>query len=519
MLMGPLWQCILADFKQRTRQQSFIVTLLSMSILTLLFFPSLDAQYQTLVINGYRGIYNSEWLGICLAMLNVLFLPIICFYLIKNGLELDRQSMTCELIAATSVSKLTYLFSKWCTNVFILVSIVLIMLLSIIVVQLYYGESYEINVWALVWPQLIFVLPMLLAIASLAIMFESNKWLKGGVGNVVYFFLWAGSIIQSVESVSGIGALLSQIETEVVERFPLQESSTHIGVSVANEGDTIKTFIWQGIEPTNTHLLSTMPLLIICLTCFIFAVLFFDRFSKNTLAESKPDSWLIRTIAAQVLCKLDALFILLTKPFSFTRLLRLELKLLLKGHSSYWVIGLLILNIIQLFISQQILVSIILPISWLWCVLVLSQLGQLEKQANTVELIIYSKKSAILQSFTSYSAAWVLLAMASLGSLVRFSFMAEWMLVIQVIIAISFSVSLAYFCGTFTGTKRTFEILYTAIWYMGPIQAALYLDFFGVNSQVSWQAGIPYYFLAISISLLILTLRAKNHFNTLIIKS
>jgi hypothetical protein len=88
--------------------------------------------------------------------------------------------------------------------------------------------------------------------------------------------------------------------------------------------------------------------------------------------------------------------------------------------------------------------------------------------------------------------------------------MAEWILLIQVLIAISFSVSLAYFCGAFTGTKRMFEILYTAIWYIGPIQAALYLDFFGVNSAISWQAGIPYYFAVISIGLLMLTVRAKS---------
>jgi hypothetical protein len=508
--MNTLRQCILADFKQRTRQQSFIVTLLLMSVLTLLFFPSLDAQYQTLVINGYRGIYNSEWLGICLAMLNVLFLPIICFYLVKNGLELDRKSMTSQLIAATSINKVTYLFSKWCTNVAILLSIVLMMLLSIILVQLYYGESYQIDIWALAWPQLVFVVPMLLAVASLAIMFESIKWLKGGVGNVVYFFLWAGSIIQTVESVSGIGSLLSQIEIEVTERFPLQQGSTNIGINVVNETDTVQTFIWQGIEPTSMHLLSTIPLLLICLICFISAVVFFDRFSKNSLNESKPPSWLIRIFTTQVISRLDTLFCLLTKSFSFTRLLRLELKLLLKGHSAYWVIGLLTLNIIQLFISQQLLVSIVLPISWLWCVLVLSQMGQLEKQANTGELITYSKKSAILQSLTSYSAGWALLAMASFGSLVRFSAMAEWVLLIQIFIAISFSVSLAYFCGAYTGTKRMFEILYTAIWYIGPIQAALYLDFFGVNNVVSWQAGVPYCFAAISIGLLLLTVHAKS---------
>ena len=508
--MTQVWQCITADFKQRTRQQSFVVTLLAMSVLTLLFFPSPDAHYQTLVINGYRGIYNSAWLGICLAMLNVLFLPIICFYLVKNALELDRQSMTAELIAATPISKLTFLLAKWCTSVFILVSIVLVMLLSSIVIQLYYGESYQINLWVLAWPQLVFVLPMLLAIAAIAIMFESIKWLRGGLGNVVYFFLWIGSIVQTIESVSGIGELLDNIEGEVAERFPLQQGDTNIGVSISNEANAINTFVWQGIEPTIASLWGALPLLFICLSCLALAFIFFDRFSKNSIPENKPSSWLSFTLQTRVGGLLDTFFIALTKHFAFTRLLRLELKLILKGHSVYWFIGLLVLNIIQLFISQKLLISLVLPISWLWCVLVISQLGQLEKQFNTLELVTYSKQSSILQSLACYCAAWILLALVSMGSVVRFAGSAEWLLLVQLIIAISFTVSLAYFCGALTGTKRMFEVLYPALWYIGPIQTALYVDFFGVNSQASWQAGVPYYFVVISISLLILTIRAKS---------
>jgi len=508
--MSQIWQCILADFKQRTRQQSFVVTLLAMSVLTLLFFPSPDAHYQTLVINGYRGIYNSAWLGICLAMLNVLFLPIICFYLVKNALELDRQSMTGELIAASPISKLKFLFAKWCTSVLILISIVLVMLLSSMLIQLYYGESYHINLWALAWPQLVFVLPMLLAIAAIALMFESIKWLRGGVGNLVYFFLWIGSIVQAIESVSGIGALLDHIEAEVVERFPLQQGGTNIGVSISDEANEISTFVWQGIEPTMKHLWGALPLLVICVSCLALAFIFFDRFSKNVIPENKSSSWLNFTLKTRVGDLLDRLFVALTKHFAFTRLLRLELKLILKGHSVYWFIGLLVLNIMQLFISHTLLISLILPISWLWCVLVISQLGQLEKQANTLELVTYSKQSAILQSFACYCAAWLLLALASIGSVVRFTGSAEWLLLVQLIIAISFTVSLAYFCGAFTGTKRMFEVLYPALWYIGPIQTALYVDFFGVNSQASWQAGVPYYFVAISISLLMLTIRARS---------
>jgi hypothetical protein len=508
--MNQLWQLISADFKQRTRQQSFVVTLLAMSVLTLLFFPSPDAHYQTLVINGYRGIYNSAWLGVCLAMLNVLFLPIICFYLVKNALELDRQSMTGELIAATPISKLAFLLAKWCTSVLILASIVLVMLLSSVLIQLYYGESYQINLWALAWPQIVFVLPILLAISAIAIMFESIKWLKGGLGNVVYFFLWIGSIVQTIESVSGIGALLDHLEGEVAERFPLKQGDTNIGVSISNEANEINTFVWQGIEPTIMHLWGALPVLFICLCCLILAFIFFDRFSINSMPENKRTSWFNFTLKTKVEGLLDIVFIALTKHFAFTRLLRLELKLILKGHSMYWFVGLLVLNVFQLFISQQLLISLILPISWLWCVLVISQLGQLEKQSNTLELVTYSKQSSILQSLASYCAGWILLALVSIGSVVRFTGSAEWLLLVQLIIAISFTVSLAYFCGAFTGTKRMFEVLYPALWYLGPIQTALYVDFFGVNSQASWQAGIPYYFLVISISLLMLTINAKR---------
>ena len=508
--MLQIWLLISADFKQRTRQQSFVVTLLAMSTLTLLFFPSPDAHYQTLVINGYRGIYNSAWLGICLAMLNVLFLPIICFYLVKNALELDRRSMTSELIAATPISKQTFLFAKWFSSVLILLSIVLVMLLSSLVIQLYYGENYQIDLWALAWPQLIFVLPILLVIAAIAIMFESIKWLKGGLGNIAYFFLWVGFIVQSMESVSGIGALLDQIEAEIAALFPSQQGSTNIGVSISNETNEINTFAWQGLEPTIMHLREALPLLFICFSCLVLAFIFFDRFSTNSIPENKRTSWLNMTIKSRFGGLLDIIFVSLTKHFAFTRLLRLELKLIIKGQSVYWFIGLLVLNIVQLFISQKLLLSLILPISWLCCVLVISQLGQVEKQSNTLELITYSKQSSILQSFACYSAAWILLASASIGSVVRFAGSAEWLFLTQLIIAISFTISLAYFCGAFTGTKRTFEVLYPALWYIGPIQAALYVDFFGVNSEASWQAGVPYYFVAISIGLLILAIRAKS---------
>jgi hypothetical protein len=327
----------------------------------------------------------------------------------------------------------------------------------------------------------------------------------------VYFFIWIGSIVQTVESVSGIGNLLDQLDAEVAARFPLSQGATNIGIKVTDSlSPEINTFVWQGIEPTAAHLWATLPLILFSLICLGIAYFFFDRFSQQTIAVKQQSSWLSRICSSKIAMPLDSLFGFLTQYFAFTRLLRLELKLMLTSQSTYWFIGLIILNIIQVFISKQLLMSIVLPLALLWCVLVLSPLGQLEKQSNTLELMAYCKQSSKLQSLASYSAAWVVLTMTCLGGAIRFMVMAEWMLLMQLIIAISFTVSLAYFCGAFSGTKRLFEVLYPTIWYLGPIQTALYVDFFGVNSQASWQAGMPYVVAATALGLLLVTVATKN---------
>ena len=511
--MKKVGHCILADFKQRTRQQSYIVTLLAMSVLTLLFFPSPDAHYQTLVFNDYRGIYNSAWMGMCLAMLNVLFLPIICFYIVKNGLELDRCSKTCELIAATSVSKVTLIMAKWLTNVAILISIVLAMLISSALIQMFYGESYYLDLWKLLWPQLVFVFPLLLAIAAIAVMFESIPWLRGGFGNIVYFFMWAGSVGHTIESSSGVGVLLEQIDAEVTQRFPQSTGNTNVGVSISNEAIEVKSFVWAGIDPTMAHVWGMLPLLIACCCCLLIAIVCFDRFSHCPEPNKNSSAIANLSLTLKIANLLDRIFDALTKHLSFTRLLRLELKLLLTGRSTYWFLGILALNIAQLMSDQAFLVRMLLPISWLWCVLAISQLGQFEKQSNTQEIMAYSNQSPSKQGLASYAAAWMLLAIASLGGIVRFSLAFEWLLIGQLFIAISFTASLAYFCGSLTGTKRMFEGVYPALWYMGPFQTALYIDFFGINSEASWNAGVPVVYLSLSVLLLLGTLSLLNKKN------
>jgi hypothetical protein len=58
--------------------------------------------------------------------------------------------------------------------------------------------------------------------------------------------------------------------------------------------------------------------------------------------------------------------------------------------------------------------------------------------------------------------------------------------------------SLALASGVWTGTSKFFEILYMAIWYIGPVHGLGILDFIGANSN-----GNIGFFLPISVALIV----------------
>jgi hypothetical protein len=50
-----------ADFLERARRYSFLITLGFAVYLVYLYLPPIDAGYLTLGLGHYRGVYNSAW--------------------------------------------------------------------------------------------------------------------------------------------------------------------------------------------------------------------------------------------------------------------------------------------------------------------------------------------------------------------------------------------------------------------------------------------------------------------------
>ena len=503
---------IKADFKQRVRQSSFVITLLVMALLTVLFFPAPSAEYQTLVINGYRGIYNSAWIGICLASLNVTLLPIICFYLVKNTINNDRRLLVSELIAATPVNKIHYLFAKWLVSVIVLSAVMVVMITISVLMQLYFGESYAINLWQIIWPQMVFVLPLLLAIASIALFFETVPWLRGGLGNVAYFFIWVTTLIKLIASGSGISVIHTQIQQNIATLHPETALDSSISIGTSLSENEISTFIWHGATISPEIFIDVLPITLSSVLFLIVAIMLFDRFTHGGATTSKTSNHFIDRKLSLIGAACDALFKKMTSISAFTRQVRLEVLLLIKGLSKYWYIAIIGLNIAQIFVPLATLNQVIIPLSWLMCVLILSPIGVRSHLNNTDSLLSYCNFSINKQALSVISAATLLLLLTTSGGLIRLVATGELLIVAQMFIATFFISSLAFFCATLTNTNRTFEVIYPALWYLGPLHAALYLDYFGVNSQLSWQANMPLYFLGIAILLFTIGL-LKSHRN------
>ena len=158
----------------------------------------------SLILGDYRGVLNSAWIGAQMTLVLTVFLSLFGFYLVKNSIERDTQTGVGQIIATTPISRPAYLIGKWLSHFLLLGVMVAILAAAALVMQLF-GREAALDPWALLAPFLLVALPCMGFIAGLAVLFESIPFLRGGLGNVIYFFLWmavitgAGSIARRTQ--------------------------------------------------------------------------------------------------------------------------------------------------------------------------------------------------------------------------------------------------------------------------------------------------------------------------------
>src|SRR5262245_38079712 len=207
-----LYQLMRADYLERVRRYAFVVTLGLTAYFAYLAMPPDRARYATLRIGDYRGVYNSEWVGCQVALMTAAFLSLVGFYLVKNAIDRDRLSGVGQILATTPLAKWQYTLGKWASNMAVLTTMVATMSVCAVGMQLLRGEDRAIDPVAIAAPLAFVTLPAMSLTAGLAVLFEALPMTAGGLGNVVFFFVWgfvfAGPDIGSPLHYHGIGSAL-----------------------------------------------------------------------------------------------------------------------------------------------------------------------------------------------------------------------------------------------------------------------------------------------------------------------
>lgn len=508
-----MWLSImLADYRQRSRSRGFWLTLLLTSAITFLLFPAENALYSVVNINGYRGVYNSAFIGDTLSLLNSLVFPIFGFYLIKNALLQDQRNKVDSLLAASAMNRFSYLGGKVISNFLLLSTLIVTMSLTAILIQYYRGESYQLDWYTLFKPQLIIVVPMTLIIAFLGVLFESIKLLRGGVGNLLFFFLWMPLLILQMESGLGANLIISQLES-AVSLLPVISDNVAIGGMPIDE--PLKTFLWHGTSFDEKAFYFWLYCLLFCLVVFLVSTIFYQRYDSSPTRFNKraklitPDKFSQSIIPENHVSQLSPLTANKTQQ-AFFRLLIGEFRLLVRGRVWWWYTGALIQIVLAIVLPIETVRLILLPLFGIWSILIVSSLGCRDHQFNTLSIISYNVTTETQRLFCMWLAATVLQLILASGLLIKLTLETQSFSALQLIIGCCFIPALAITLGKLTQTTRTFEIVYLLLWYMGPVEKISVIDFLGVTSNSEISSSVTFGILTLALLIMLFGLSLKS---------
>jgi len=512
-----LYQMVRADFLERVRRYSFLVTLAA----SLYLAYGVAAEKVWIVVgNGYRGVYNSAWIGMLMSICSATFLSLAGFYIVKNSVQRDEETRVGRILAATPMRKDFYTIAKTLSNFAVLACMVGILMIAAVAMQFMAGEAHAFSLWKLWSPFILFALPTMLLTASLALLFETLPGLRGGFGNVVYFFLWTGAIAlgaTGTDDPTGLQLLYRSARQALRAIDPNNPDRFNFSLTIGGE-HAVRTFPWNGIDWTGPVLLMRLVWIAVAAGLAFTASLFFHRFdpartwgkARSTEAKaSKPE--LSEATAATNASALSAAHLTpLTRQNArsrFPQLVRSELRLMLKGQRWWWYVAAAGMLVGQVVAPGAQVRSGFLIAGWIWPLLLWSQMGCRESRFATRSLLFSSERSLSRQFPALWTAGVIVSLLAGAGAGVRLVIAADWHSFAAWLAGAFFIPSLALALGVWSGGSRAFEAIYTVWWYMGPAHQIPGLDFMGTTSA---STSPLFYALAVCFLIAIAYLRRRQ---------
>jgi hypothetical protein len=502
-----LFHLVKADFLVRARRSSFLWTL------GLAIFLGYETFAGNILLNlgDYRGIFNSAWVGALMAIVASVFLSLAGFYIVKGAIEQDQTSRVGQVLATTPMTRVFYTAGKTISNFAVLAAMVLVMMASAVLMQFFRGEDHSLDLWALLGPLVLYTLPAMAFVAALAVLFETLPVLRGGAGNVIWFFLWTALIAV------GIGAALSQDQAIGASlylrdfsglpsimfqmRAALLQIDPHAGgtFSLTIGGHApAQRFLWQGLHWDAVQLAARLVWIGLASAAALLAALFFHRFdpareplkrARRQAAESFPPESAPGTVANALVA--GAWRVRLTPVGQaasgqrFVRLAAAELRLMMKGQRWWWYAVAAGLFFASLAAPLEISRGALLVAAWLWPILLWSRMGSREARAAT-ESLVFSCPRTLWQQLPAAWLAGVVVALVTGGGVgIRLLLAADAPSLAAWTAGALFIPTLAMALGLVSRTSKLFEAIYTVWWYIGAFNHTPGLDYMGTTRASS----------------------------------
>lgn len=530
--LRALYHLARADFLQRTRSYGFLIILGLMLYVAYVFVPPNHSSYATMTISGHRGVYNSAYLGSLMALLISPWLSLAGFYLVKNAIERDIQTGVGQILATTTLTKPLYTVGKALSNFGVLAIMVAVMGIVAAVMQLVRQEDTNIDFVQLMAPLIFISLPVVAVVGSTAVVFEAVPWLRGGLGNVAYFFLWIGALSTRLgggdglhsraNDLFGLGVIMPALATACEAAFPgstIGKASFNLGINFKSAGQSwdLTTFRWEGLDWTREIILGRLWWLGLSLGLALLAAVFFRRFDparegfRRAPKAAEPPAQL-EAIEDRVVPELVPTATLhpLTTPrrFSFPFMVLAELRLALHGISLWWYLvaaGLFAAGLFTpLFVSRGLLIA-----AWIWPLTIWSAMGTRERRWRADQLVFSTAHPLRCQLPACWLAGVLIALLTGGGTGLRLLIAGEQLGLLAWAVGAFFIPTMALALGVWSGSSKLFEVLYLFLWYLGPANHVGHIDFMGAMGPLL-PPRTPVFFLAVTAALAVFAIAGRK---------